>query len=255
MAWFLGEILFVSVNYYVLSALGICIWIIYTIDHMFDAQRTIYPVLSKRHRVHQTYSGILGVIIGVLIILGLVVIVPNLSYRVLLYGSILLVFVLIYLLLIRFGSYFVKEIFAALLYTLGILAGPLGDYTESLLSVHYLIIFQVFLIAFLNLLIFSVYEYEMDLSHNFKGLVTHIGVKKSKIIIYSTYIIFIINQFYTWFFYREMELFFLLITFFIMASILFVILYFQKHFQKGAWYRLIGDAVFLLPIWYLFYGK
>ncbi|MDH5598881.1 MAG: hypothetical protein OEY34_07145, partial [Cyclobacteriaceae bacterium] len=153
MAWFLGETLFSPVNYYILSALGLCIWIIYTMDHMFDAQSTEFPILFWRHKVHQKYSRILGVIIGVLIMLGVIIIVPNLSYRVLLYGSILLVFVIVYLLLIKFGGYFLKEIFAALLYTLGIVTGPLGEFTQVLLPFHYLVVLQIFLIAFLNLLI------------------------------------------------------------------------------------------------------
>src|SRR5687767_3029402 len=52
-AWF-AEIFNVNLKPYVLMALGLTVWIIYTIDHLLDARKIHVSASTERHRYHQT---------------------------------------------------------------------------------------------------------------------------------------------------------------------------------------------------------
>jgi hypothetical protein len=54
-ALFFGEILQVQLSFSVLTALGLTVWIIYTLDHLRDAKQILNVASTDRHRFHQEH--------------------------------------------------------------------------------------------------------------------------------------------------------------------------------------------------------
>src|SRR5688572_14342140 len=112
-ALFFGTLLQVSVPIVSLVALGITVWIIYTVDHLGDAMIIPRIASTDRHRFHQKHFRAIVAVLFVAIVADLVVI-GFLSVSILQAGLLLGAIVLVYLVLHRHLR-FLKEFFVAAL--------------------------------------------------------------------------------------------------------------------------------------------
>lgn len=235
-----------SLSTYIL--LGLTVWIIYTFDHLLDAARLNGITGTRRHEFHKqnfkTLSVLLG--LGILIVFGLLFNQPR---YVIINGSILAIFVGLYFVMINLMpgfSGFVKEITAALIYSVGLLI-PGVDLTSASREVYF--IFSIYLIfAWLNLLIISVFEKNVDIIHNYPSLIRKLGNRKIFILIHILFAMGFLIIFGVGNFLIETEFRAIPLLFAIMLITLLVIFKFQAHFKRYGRYRIWSDMIFIFPV-------
>ena len=249
---FVAKFLVVPITFSSLVALGLCVWLIYTADHLRDAYRLKRRVAhTDRHRYHQTRFKTIAVAWVIVAIIGLIV-VFFLPWRLIYYGIGLLGAVAIYFVLTQRTSlarWFPKEFMTALLYTTGIFLPSLAVYDEPLYWNIGVLFFQYFFLALSNLLLFSWFEVEVDLQDRHESFALSAGRPLTKSIILLCISVVVVTS-----------LFMLLVvstspassaaqgTVLAMGLGLLLIVLRPKYFQPGHRYRLLGDGVFLLPI-------
>lgn len=241
---FFAKIFNVAVSPYVLGALALTVWIIYTIDHLRDA--TLIPKLAStdRHRFHQIHFTTILIILVFAILLDLVMVwyIPD---RILTLGFVLGLWVMIYLVFQRYLR-FLKEVFVAYLYTGGILLPSLAMEQWEGQPAHYFFIMVFCVTALINLLLFSLFDYEHDRSHRQQSFVTWFGPGYTRKGILFLGLLNILICAGLWSFNFQVAIIFILMNMMLMAILLF-----QKHFVANNYYRIMGDAVFFIPIFYL----
>ncbi len=240
---FVARLIGASVWIYGKVALGLTVWVIYTADHLMDAWKVKARASSERHRFHQRHFNVLALalVIGAVIDLIVVLFMRN---SLLYYGLILSVIVLLYLVISRYLK-MLKEIFIAFIYTAGVMLPSLAAEDNWLNQWHLLLMFNFFLVAFANLLIFSWFDLQNDLTDGHVSFVTIYGRKKTKAIIHSLYIFMIVTSLLLIVFQRCPIIPVLII--FCMMTILVLILRFDEYFKVEDRFRYAGDAVFFLP--------
>jgi hypothetical protein len=241
-ALFYSKILGVPPRLYGMLTLGCVVWVIYTLDRLLDIRRIGTLPSSQRHRFHQLYERPLWIavaLVSILVISQFYFLRPP----VLMSGLYVSFAVGAYLFLQQFLR--VKEIFVAILYTSGVLVPSLSVHVGQLSGYQYLLIAQLFIVALINLLLFSWFEFEADQKDNQISFATQCGkARTSKLtvalcIINALLSILIANQYQsTWL---------LIILPLMTVSLLFIYLN-SKFFHEYERYRLFGDAVFFLPL-------
>ena len=217
----------------------------YTIDHLLDVRKLQREASSQRHRFHQKnfWTLLTFLIIAILMDLSLILLIRK---PILIWG-IGLALVVVYLCFQQKLILF-KELVVSLLYSSGILL-PAMSLTRMVLSVDEIILISFFtLTAFINLILFSWYDWKQDIRDNHPSLVTFFGRKKVKKFLailfllqaaFSVDLILVSS-------YRIEALILVM-----MNLPLLILFLFPEKFMRGDFYRLIGDAVFLLPLPYL----
>jgi len=157
----------VEVEWEVYALLAGTIWLIYTTDHLRDAEKASHSS-RERYLFHQKHRKILiGIALIVLIVMiPLVLFVPII---ITLAGGILALLSILYLLIQhKLSTIFSKEIYVALVYTIGVLMVPF------LLSQQFRfdLFVSLFLLALVNLLIYSWYERADDQLDGFSSIAT-----------------------------------------------------------------------------------
>ena len=241
---FFARIFGVSYSVQVLAALALTVWIIYTLDHLRDARSIPRIASTDRHRFHQRYFRILSIIMIVAILIDFVLIwfVPG---KVLQLGLGLWCIVLVYLILQRYLK-FLKEFFVACLYTMGVLLPSLGVIHSELIPVHYILIGKFFITAWMNLLLFSLFDYNEDRTHQHHSFVTWFGRVSTRNGILFLGLLNILSGIWLWSFDPNVALIFIFMNIMLLA-----ILFLQKHLVFNNYYRILGDAVFFIPVFYL----
>lgn len=228
-----------------MGTLGLAVWIIYTADRLLDVKDLKSPATTDRHKFHHRYQNqlwisifLMGFIAGTLVFF--------------LHPSIIVIGIFIaassglYLLIQKHLR--IKEFIVAILYTVGVLLPSLG-LRGSLAWELYLLIAQFFIVALINLLLFSRFEYETDKRSGYSSFATTYGAKVTTRLVwmlcfgsFSITAWMLIQNLYT-----VTTLIFLFMTF-----VLMVISLFPTYFSVNSRYRLLGDAVFFLPLLGLF---
>jgi 4-hydroxybenzoate polyprenyltransferase len=249
-AVFFAHILHVEILPYGLATLALTVWVIYTIDHLRDARGIGNHASSDRHSFHQLHFRklLIALIIGI-IIDGLLILF--IRRQVFVYGVALGGIVGFYLVVQR-SLYFLKEVFVALLFTLGVLLPSIAVTEAAITEYQKLLFFLFFLIALLNLLIFSWFDSEKDVKDRLASFVTLFGQRFTAGWIYTLFIIFGALLIFIWYKYGVgMEV----VVLFSMAVILLVIFIRSESFRKNEYFRLAGDAIFYLPVFYLLWDR
>lgn len=222
--------------------MALTVWIIYTVDHLLDAKKVKTSASTPRHRFHQQHFNVLSRVV-VLGVVANAVIVFFLRESVFYGGIVLALIVTAYLFVHRFVR-FPKEFFIATLYTGGVLLPAIAMTVESMHEWPWIIIIQFALIALLNLVIFSWYDVANDRRDGNTSFVTLIGEKRSSLFIWTLLVInFILSVFSaptgaT-------------VTITVMNTVLLIIFAGTPFFSKDDRYRLIGDAIFFIPLIYV----
>jgi hypothetical protein len=243
-AMFFAKLLHVQILPYGLMALGLTVWIIYTADHLRDAKAIGKQAASTRHRFHQDHFKMMLSLMVAAIVVDTVIIF-FIRKQVFTWGLLLSALVIVYLVAQRYLK-FLKEIFIAALYTGGVLLPSLSVTSLAISSFHIVLIVQFAMTALINLLVFSWFDSEPDAIDKLNSFVTVLGRPFAAFCIWLLLIINIGLGGFLWF--REPYHQPVLILW-SMNAVLLLLFVFRN--RLGSYYRLPGDAVFLIPGIYL----
>lgn len=250
-AW-VARLLHVEMHWSVYVAMGLCTWLVYTLDHLIDAKDLDESAVTLRHRVHVrcfkpiTYSWLF------LLVVALSVVVLYLPLQTILYGLgaltiVTIHFVLVYLLGKRVSVLVHKELGVALAYAFGVFVGPVSYLDFN--SPKVLFLFgAIFFIALLNLLLFSYFDYEADQNQGQTSIVRGLGIRRSLVLIGCTAGVSVVCASYS-LLEGGYGIFFVLSS---MTGCLLLLLRYRTFFEVDDRYRILGDGVFLLPVIFLF---
>ena len=230
-----------------LISLGLTVWIIYTADHLLDARKIKYIAATERHRFHQNNFTPLAILLGAGILINLILVL-FIREEVFQWGLFLISAVLLYLLLQKYLKFF-KELFAALLYSSGVMLPSLAVASLPINQGEITIMIQFFLTAWFNLVLFSWFDEERDIQDKHHSFVTTIGKEATRKILFG---IFFMNMLLTFYQVFYLELRFVPLCILTTMNIALLIILLNKNwFGVKDRFRLLGDAVFLFPIFYL----
>ena len=244
---FLADFLGVDLHWATVVLLGLCVWLIYTFDHLNDARNIPHEASTERHRFHQKhFKWLTALCIFVLLLSAffLFMIPPvTVVWGVALSCLVLGYFLLLYLLKLK--SSYHKEITIAMLYSAGILLPSLSLYNGHI-GWNVLVIFiQFVLLAFTNLVTFSVYEIDSDERDYSPSLARIFGEQFTRIllsvIVVVQVLLCVVLLLINYFFLLESVLF-------VMVTLMGSIVFFKQFYIRASLYRIVGDAVFLLPL-------
>jgi hypothetical protein len=231
-----------------LLILGICTWIIYILDRLFDNIKT--EPQDARHQFHFQYQYYLQVTIIILffVALSLVFFLPQL---VIYFGVGLSFFLLIYYIVLKNSSqnanyqYF-KEIFTAMIYSLSVV-GTAFSSKQNLALADYWIGFNFFLLVHQSIFVFSYYEAKTQ--PKVKNLATKLNKKNCIYLIISICVFIALSNFITAAVFAKKVI--IIETFMSVCSVLIFV--FQDKLAKNEKYRWLGEMVFWLPILLIFF--
>lgn len=239
-----------------LVGLGVAIWLIYTVDHLFDAKNGNRNSTNGRHAFHQKYFKPMVYVAIMVFLIGAfnLYYLPWVTTKL---GLVLAFLVLVYigsLHLLKLKKTWHKEVLAAIIYSFGIFVAPL-----SILENWDFFVFYVFLVFFIivviNLFVFPIFEYENDRSNNIQSIATLYGkafVRKLTTIILAFNVLLIVcgmvylNPVMTGARWLDSEY-----ILFSMTLVLALLLKFPAFFQRNDRYRFVGDGIFFFPLVYL----
>jgi len=241
-ACYFARILEVDVRLSALASLGLTVWIIYTADHLLDARKISGRASTERHRFHQQHFRRLVVVV---VLAGLVDFVLILFIkRAVLYGGFLMFAVVLLYLALHRRLGWLKEVVVALLYCGGVLLPSLLVTPILLQAADYVLFLLFFITALVNLLMFSWFDREYDLADRHQSFVTLMGAGRTFALLIMLFMLnaglcaygLLVSGGYKAF----------LIPL-LMNAVLGLILVFRGWFAQHDRFRLLGDAVFLLP--------
>ena len=245
-ALFFARIFAVQILSWGVGALGLTVWIIYTTDHLVDARSVHTPASSKRHRFHQNHFALLaGGLLVAMVIDG--VMISFIRKPVLYYGLVLAVAVVVYLLCQRSLKY-VKEFCGAILYSVGVLLPAWSLSTTSISLSQGLLIAEFCITVFCNLLLFSLFDHHHDLRDHHHSFVTLMGDSSTRFLLSALFMLNGVLMLLQFFWLANTQSILLVILF--MNLMLLIIFVFHKRFEVDDRYRLVGDAVFLVPLFF-----
>jgi 4-hydroxybenzoate polyprenyltransferase len=239
-ALFFGKAYGTALDANTLVVLGLTVWLIYTADHLLDASKIRDNAVTKRHSFHQKHNLTLLIVSLIVLIVDFVLTV-SLPGEILSRGIIALVFVALYLIFHSHFTFF-KEAISAVLYCTGIFITVMPSTFNTL---HMLLFLQFFLVVAMNLILFAWFEVDYDVKQKSQSLATSLGKRKTGIIIW---ILFILNTLIWCCSFANLESSVL----WMMALLHIGVFIASSFFARDERYRLTGDAIFLLPLVYLF---
>jgi hypothetical protein len=246
-AAFFAKVLQVDLTYQAFVALGLTVWIIYTTDHLLDARKLKENALTIRHKFHQRNFKYLFVLVMIMSVADMVMI-TYIRKPVFVWGIVLAAVVIIYLIMQHF-LLFLKEIFAAILYSSGVIMPALVQ-VKSVPS-HFVILLMVefFVVVFMNLLLFSWFDRHIDFKQNSHSFVVIVGGKATEILL--TILAFFNIGVGGFLILSSCSMSVPSLIILSMTALLVFIFLFQNYFAVHDRYRFLGDAIFLLPAIYL----
>ncbi len=249
---FIAKFLVAPIPYSSLLALCVCVWLIYTADHLLDAYALGRNVAhTARHRYHQTRFKTIALAWGVVALLGIGILF-YLPGKLILYGSLLAALVLLYALLLKYTTlrtWFPKEFATAFFYTTGVFLPAITTYGAPLPWNASVLFFQYLFLALANLLLFSWFEADIDRQDGHPSFALSVGRPLVRLLIYGCLAAIGASS----------VAFLSLVatsgvtvaaqgTLLVMTLILLALTLWPAYFRQHERYRLLGDGIFVLPI-------
>ncbi len=240
----------VSLTWPVQLCLFIAVWLIYTFDHLMDGERALQDQLSHRHLIHRryrkqiVYSSIVSILIGI----GSIFLLPA---QVILWGVTAAANIVIYFMLVRFTTFWAKEVFVALGYTAGVFLAPMSLLPQLPGAGEWRLVVGVFLVALTNLLLFSLYDYQLDKQNGFQSISIRFGTKTTKAVIDVLLTVTVTLVAWVLFGNPSNLMFWILL---LMTGTLAALHLRPAVFERSENYRILGDGIFFLPLLYLIYA-
>lgn len=249
---FACKILDVEPQKWWLVIIALTVWVMYTADHLIDAWNKENSIII-RHQFHfdnMKYILPVWIIIAIsCIVLSLIMLESKVIYMGLLLGfCTILYFGMIYFNKEKRPFLLQKELFIALIYIFGIWLAPIVWYGKSPNGAIILIIANLTLLAWVEGIIISWFEYYEDTVDKHVSFTVLFGKKISKRFIYillslvsvfSIIGVFIIAET------TKTQMAFGIE--FLIGIVLALLISFPKKFKKDEIYRYIGESSFLLP--------
>lgn len=234
----------VCLDPFTFPVMGSTVWVIYTTDHLLDALRIQEPASTYRHKFHQEHFVALLLLVLIVSAINLIVVITTIQ-TLIVPGGILIGMVVCYLILHPF-LHGAKELAGACLYTMGVVLPSLeGLFHVAIDSV--IIVSSFMLVAWMNLLIFSLADRQSDRNDRMLSFTQIFGAGQSRRLILAIYALLCIGC--VSLIVRSETVIALIL--FVMGSIL--ILTTASHISRWnpTLFRMIGDSVFYLPLLYL----
>lgn len=241
---FFAKIYAVSPSLISLLSLGFTVWLIYTADRLLDVWDARGEISTERHQFHKKNQNVLvrWLVFIAIVDVGLIFFMPVVIIK---RGLFLSMVVIGYVLFWK-NLYIFKEFFVAVLYTVGVILPAIPATYIS--GYEYLPILQFFLIAILNLVIFSWYERDTDLRDKQDSIATKVNEQTTRtILIVLFFMAFAISgsiMLLTKSYYVSFVLM-------VMTAMHLLIFWRKSLFERDYLYRLVGDASFLFPLIYI----
>ncbi len=235
------------------ALLGISVFIIYTIDRLLD-NRKKGQITTRRHAFHRKYQGQLLFTVEIFAVLGLYLLNKT-DFRVILVGLGIAALSVGYLTIVSkmtlhhfLQAY--KEPITALLYATGVWGTAVVQQHTPLSWTHWGIGLIFLLIAFQNLLLFSVYEQQ---NHpDVHSLASYLGPKRANQWIrylFGLVLLLGLMSSYSATTPFEKSICWIEIS---MSGVLYALCFRQHFWQQHERYRWLGDGIFFLPAISLF---
>lgn len=255
-AIFAYKYLGISPDTFLLIELGLAIWIIYTFDHLLDAGSGKYNPITFRHKLHKKHSIFIWGVWSFLLIVAFSLLF-KLPYRVIVAGGALAFIVVLYFISLRIldsKKVFHKEFSASLIYGIGIFLGPMTLFEGTPGIDFWILLAEFIMIALANLLIFSMYELNIDQVSGFQSFVksTSFDVGRKTIILLIT-LLFVSSMMSMIVFYGSSSIFIAQFLILIMAIVLSLLLIFKNKLIINERFRFVGDIIFFIPLIYLLF--
>jgi len=246
-AVFFARIFEVVVLPYGFISLGLTVWVIYTADHLLDAAKLQTTASTPRHRFHQRhFDALLVAALIAAVVDGLQLFYIRTSVFV---GGIVLASIVVVYFFIQRRLTFLKESFGAILYAGGVLLIPVSLRQTGLSIMHAMFALQFFLVALTNLLLFSWFDYAPDQRDNHNSFARSFGEAETRRVIK---VVFVVNALLTIFQVTAFPASVLPETILTAMNLVLLIIFVNKpYFESDDRYRLVGDAIFLLPLFYI----
>lgn len=249
-----ARLLAVQMPAYWYWVLPLSVWVIYTTDHLMDARRLKENAHTPRHLFHYRYFKQIGLVWGLGILLCTLYVPWIISAKILYFGlgmgALVLVHLgLVYLIGDRIAWFIHKELGVGAIYAAGVWGAPLVLTEGPIASWMLCAAAQFFLLALLNLLIFSFYERETDALDQHTSFVRALGEKRTRQLIVLLGISIVLLGLWGGFeaavppFYVIVQLIYSL-----MLALLLWVFFDERRFRFAERYRLWGDGVFLFPL-------
>jgi hypothetical protein len=227
-------------------SLFLAVWFIYILDRLFDARKIPASASNPRHHFYQEHFSQLLTVLVMVGCAGLLSLI-YLPAPVLLYGVLVMGSCLLYLLWVFLSTRSLpKEVVVAALYTAGISLAPRALANSGVPPVDLLILIVIFLIAFINLVLFSRQERQYDMADSQESFITRLGSGAIRLLLSSTFFAGMICIAGISLFTDNLLPLQALLT--MMLVILWILYQRMAYFQSSLTYRLIGDGIFLIPL-------
>lgn len=228
------------------------VWLIYTTDHLLDAERTVGKPASFRHQFHKQYQKPL-IVVAVLIALAGTAVAYYLPPTILYNGLLGVLFTAVYFLLLKKKWFWQKEICVTTGFTWGIMLAPLSLHQGHLSWVQLVVIPQVFMLVLADLLIFSWFDILKDQQDGHPSMVIRWGIKRSEKIIQLIIFCGIVVSILTMLLSGNQATILMQGIFLLMFVLLLFIFKQAPLFRQNDLYRVIGDGIFYLPFLFMLY--
>lgn len=228
------------------------VWVIYTIDHIFDGFQSKNHFTDPVYRFHYIYRKTLFSILVVVVLSTAIIVFTFLERELIFYGLAVFSLVLVYLFLNivtrKKGKYFPKEFIIAVLYTAGVYGG-MAVLSGKVNFIQILVVCNFFLLVLANVLFFSYLDYEDDQQCQFNTLAHYIGRKRVKRFVIIVLVIAFLSSQVLGFYYAQWmyQLTFTLMN----LTLLFIIVLEEKNGNKRN-LGMMADAIFFYQVIFLF---
>lgn len=235
-----------------LISLSLVVWLIYTLDHLIDAKKIKIKAVIPRHRFHQENFNIILFAWIIIAVITSFIIIYYLYPLTIYLGCIGFLLVALHFSLVKlFGfkvsPFILKEFGIALIYTFGVSICALSTAFLGITSAILISLLQVFLLASINLIEFSLFEIVKDEKEKQTSLARALGEKNTKYFLYGLIILNFLISAYSLSSSPGLRFIMIEAIFLIMNSLLLLIIVKENYFKHQERYRMLGDAVFLLP--------
>lgn len=241
-----------TVNYPVAIILGFGCWWVYTLDHLWDGVQVKQNNTSLRHFIHRVYAKQLTYILIILftaLLFAVLVVVSSRVMRVgvLVFGLTAIHFFINHLFAHTFKKgLFFKEGMIAIVVTIGFCLLPgferdsINFNTEWILDAT-----SFFTLSLANLLLFTVFDFELDMQNGFMSSAQVYGTKFVYRLAVGLLLVSVaINAYNLIFLNHRLIAFFVILS---MQSVLILILFWPKYFRKNERFRFWGDFIYVIP--------
>jgi hypothetical protein len=236
--------------------LPLSVWVVYTLDHLLDAQRMGSNAPTPRHRFHFTHRWWLSITVAMIAVFCDIVGLVELSWSGVYFGIGIASLFGVHELLVKFAGdraspLLMKEIGVAVIFTAGTWGLPLVLHLQlgrRIDPAAVILMLQYLLLAIVNLIEFSIYEHKLDTRGGQTSFVRGIGRARARWIAQILLGVQPLLAVVTVIFHPSAVVWTAQVIDLTMAVGLASILLFPRFFARTERYRMVGDGVFVLPL-------